>query len=101
MNLNGQIVQDADRLDAIGAIGIARCMVYSGSKNRIIHNPECLNKVKLLSANEYLRNERTAIEHFYEKLLHLKDLMNTETTKRHEFMLTFLDEFYQEWDGLI
>jgi uncharacterized protein len=97
-----QIVQDADRLDAIGAIGIARAFNYGGFKNRPIHNPE-----KSLQVYEdslaYHQSDAPTINHFYEKLLKLKDLMNTDTGRqmaeeRHDYMLRFLDRFYSEWD---
>lgn len=87
--LEGKIVQDADRLDALGAIGIARTFAYGGSQNELIYHPE--------------RKEGTSIQHFYDKLLLLKDSMNTNTgkklaKKRHRFMMNFLDHFYTEWD---
>ena len=97
-----QIVQDADRLDAIGAVGIARAFNYGGFKNRPIHNPDMpLQKYK--DSKQYHLSDAPTINHFYEKLLKLKDLMNTSTGKkmaeeRHEYMLRFLDQFYREWD---
>lgn len=98
-----QVVQDADRLDALGAIGIARCFVYNGKRGSIIHDPAIKPRQKL-SVREYLKDNDTAINHFYEKLLKLKGLMNTRTgkrlaTHRHRFMETYLAEFYREWDG--
>jgi uncharacterized protein len=97
------IVQDADRLDAIGAIGIARTFNYGGFKNRVIHDPNIpphLNMTK----QEYKSSSAPTINHFYEKLLRLKDLMNTTTGKkmaqaRHDYMEAFLDQFHSEWDG--
>lgn len=104
LSINGQIVQDADRLDAIGAVGIARCMAYSGHHDRVIYNPNQAEKPKALTEDSYRSDKGDAIGHFYDKLLHLKDLMNTKTArqmaeKRHIFMEVFLDEFYQEWNG--
>jgi len=97
-----QIVQDADRLDAIGAIGIARAFNYGGFKNRPIHNPEKPLQV-YNDSKAYHRSDAPTINHFYEKLLKLKDLMNTPTgiklaEERHTYMLRFLDQFYREWD---
>lgn len=96
--IEGQIVQDADRLDALGAIGIARTFVYSGWKGQQIHNPE-----RDFSSTDYRSNEKTAIHHFYEKLLKLKGLMNTNyakeiAQKRHDFMEAYLKQFYSEWN---
>ena len=97
-----QIVQDADRLDAIGAIGIARAFNYGGFKNRPIHDPEQPLQ-EYDDPEAYHRSDAATINHFYEKLLKLKDLMNTPTGKkmaeeRHDYMLEFLDRFYSEWD---
>ncbi len=88
-SIEAEIVQDADRLDAIGAIGIARCFAYGGSKNRILYSPDEKEK------------ENSSIQHFYDKLFKLKDLMNTESAKliaakRHSFMEEYITEFYRE-----
>ena len=103
LSLEGKVVQDADRLDAIGAIGIARVMCYSGSTGRPIHKPE-MKPRENLTPEEHRNGESTAIMHFYEKLLKLKDLMNTDYGKklakgRHEFLELYLKQFYAEWDG--
>lgn len=98
-----EIVQDADRLDAIGAIGIARTFNYGGFKNRPLYNPNIQPNMSM-NKEEYKNSESPTLNHFYEKLLLLKDKMNTETgkkiaQKRHNFMVTFLSQFYAEWDG--
>ncbi|WP_339887364.1 HD domain-containing protein [uncultured Flavobacterium sp.] len=97
------IVQDADRLDALGAIGIARTFNYGGFKNRPIFNPNIAPKLNM-SKEEYKNSEAPTLNHFYEKLLLLKDKMNTDSGKtiakeRHQFMEKFLSQFYAEWDG--
>ena len=97
------VIQDADRLDALGAIGIARTFNYGGHKNRAIYNPEIKPNLNM-SKEEYKNSDAPTLNHFYEKLLLLKDRMNTESGKRmaeqrHVFMKIYLDQFYQEWDG--
>jgi len=97
------IVQDADRLDAMGAIGIARTFNYGGFKNRELYNPEIKPNLNM-TKEEYKNSTAPTLNHFYEKLLLLKDRMNTVTgqkmaEQRHRFMESYLDEFYKEWNG--
>ncbi|MEZ7498468.1 HD domain-containing protein [Flavobacterium sp. Arc3] len=97
------IVQDADRLDALGAIGIARTFNYGGFKNRAMYDPKIAPNLKM-TKEEYKNSEAPTLNHFYEKLFLLKDKMNTSTGKqialeRHRFMETFIAQFYAEWDG--
>ena len=101
-SLELQIVQDADRLDAIGAIGIARAFVYGGYKNNPIYDPDLPPNLSMDKAT-YKKGNTSTINHFYEKLLKLKEMMNTSTGRslaeqRHQFMLDFLSQFYREWD---
>ncbi len=100
----GKCVQDADRLDALGAIGIARTFAYGGSHNRAIYDPELPPRMAMNQA-QYYSSKSTSLNHFYEKLFLLEGMMNTETgkaiaRKRTQYMQQFVDEFLNEWDGL-
>ena len=96
--IEGMVVQDADRLDALGAIGIARTFLYSGLKGQLLHHPE-----REFENLDYRSNDKTAIHHFYEKLLKIKDLLNSDSAKkvaikRHQFLELYLEQFYKEWE---
>ena len=101
--LEAKVVQDADRLDAVGAIGVARAFAFGGSRGRTMHNPEEPPRLNM-SEQEYRNHISTTVNHFYEKLFNLTSLMNTETAKklaleREKYMKDFLEEFFAEWDG--
>ncbi len=101
--IEGMVVQDADRLDAIGAIGIARTFAYAGAHGDLIYDPDIQPREKM-TKEEYRTEKSTAVNHFYEKLLKLKNLMNTNSAKemaeaRHQLMEDFLQKFYHEWEG--
>jgi len=102
-SIESAVVQDADRLDAIGAIGIARTFAYGGHRNQPIYDPD-LKPVAHDNFEAYAKTRTSTINHFYEKLLLLKDRMHTKSGKkmaaeRHDFMQSFLDQFYTEWEG--
>lgn len=101
--IEGKVVQDSDRLDALGAIGVARTFAYSGHKGQAIYDPS-LKPRGNMSFQEYRNGKTTVINHFYEKLLKLSSLMNTEyarklAVERHRFLEQFLEEFFSEWSG--
>ena len=103
--LEGKVMQDADRLDAIGAIGIGRTFAYGGHKGREMYNPNIKPEFHT-TAEQYKNNVTPTVNHFYEKLLLLKNLMNTKVARkmaedRHKYMEEFLDRFFKEWDGKI
>lgn len=102
--LEARVVQDADRLDALGAIGIARAFAYGGHHNRVMYDPDILPNLDMTEV-EYRNHISTTINHFYEKLFNLKDLMNTETARkiaidREKYMKEYIERFTKEWDGL-
>ena len=103
LSIEGQIVQDADRLDALGAIGIARAFAYGGKKNRLLYDP-AVKPITALTQASYKNSDGHTVNHFYEKLFKLRKQLNTTAakeiaTKREQFMKNFLKEFYAEWQG--
>lgn len=103
LTVEAEIVQDADRLDAIGAIGIARTFAFGGKKGQALYDPE-VNVRDSMTEEEYRKGKSSSVHHFYEKLFKLKDRLNTKTAqelaeRRHQFMEKFLAEFYNEWNG--
>ena len=102
--LEGKCVQDADRLDALGAVGIARTFAYGGSHNRLMYHPDIKPKMNM-GKEEYINHVSTSVNHFYEKLFNLTELINTPTakkiaTEREAYMKNFIAEFMDEWDGI-